>query len=194
MEVGATFRGCLRLLSLSALFLVGTAAGSHGQIRPSPIGTIDGLVTSVSDGGHLTVSNGGAEIDARLYGIEAPIITKIRRNEAGSKPGQRFAGKAFMALAKKVLHKHARLEVMHVDQNHEAVVVVYVDGRNINLEMIAEGWAWASQKTRKPPADAEYLLAEEGARAKKAGLWVQENPQPPWDFRKARKVESKDGW
>ena len=81
-----------------------------------------------------------------------------------------------------------------MDHHGQVVAVIYVDGRNINLEMVAEGWAWAAQKTRKPPVHSDYLLAEEQARAKRLGLWMQENPQPPWEFRKMRKVENKDSW
>jgi endonuclease YncB( thermonuclease family) len=98
-----------------------------------------------------------------------------------------------MELAKKVLHRQTRLEIMYLDRHDRAVAVVYVDGRNINLEMIAEGWAWAAQRNRhKLPA--EYSLAEEQARSRKAGLWTEENPIPPWEFKKRQGVQILDSW
>lgn len=184
----------LKLLLISVVCLAVFAPASPALAK-FPIGTFDGMVISVSDGNHLTFSNNGTEINVRLYGIEAPVITKIRRSEPWlSKPGQRFAGRSFMALAKKVLHKQARLEIINFDDHDRAVAIIFVEKRNINLEMVAEGWAWASPKSKKLPNDAEYLFAEEQARSKKLGLWLQDNPQPPWEFRKTRKVENRDSW
>lgn len=141
------------------------------------------------------MNNEGTEISVRLSCIDAPVITKIRKNEPWlSKPGQPFAGRAFMALSNKVLHKQVQLEILKIDRRQRAVAVVVLDGRNINLEMVAEGWAWARRDCRKQPVDTKYMAAEEQARAKKAGLWSQDNPQPPWEFRKLRKIENRDSW
>lgn len=184
----------LRLLLILIVCLAVFSPASPALAK-FPVGTIDGMVISVSDGNHLTFSNNGTEINVRLYGIEAPVITKIRRSEPWlSKPGQRFAGRSFMALAKKVLHKQARMEIINFDDHDRAVAIIFVEKRNINLDMVAEGWAWASPKSRKLPDGAEYLFAEEQARSKKLGLWMQDKPQPPWEFKKTRKVENRDSW
>ena len=160
----------------------------------SPIGTVNGMVVSTADGSHLTVNNNGTEIFVRLHCIDAPVITRIHRNEPWlSKPGQPFAGRAFMSLSNKVLHKQVRLDIMRMNRRHQAVAVVWVESRNINLEMVAEGLAWADRKCAKRPADSGYLAAEEQARSRKVGLWAQEAPQPPWEFRKTRKL-NKDSW
>jgi micrococcal nuclease len=154
----------------------------------APIGILEGIVVNVTDGDHLTVSNDGTEIDVRLYGIDAPILTKLNKNKPWlSKQGQPFAGKAFMALANKVLHKQVKLEIMHIDHHGRAVAIVLVDGRTINHEMVAEGWAWACQKQ----CDRGYVHAEEEARSRKLGLWTQNDPQPPWEFRKMVKMGNK---
>jgi micrococcal nuclease len=183
-----------RFLLVSLVCLTVFSPASPVFAKPA-IGTIDGMVISVADGNHLTVSNNGTEINVHLYGIEAPVITKIRRSEPWmSKPGQRFAGRSFMALAKKVLHKHARLEIINFNDHDQAVAIIFIEKRNINLEMVAEGWAWVSPKSRKLPDGAEYIFAEEQARLKKLGLWLQDNPQPPWEFRKTRKTENRDSW
>ena len=183
----------LRLLFSSLLFLTVCSPASPVCAKPS-IGSLDGMIISVSDGDHLTFSNNGTEINVRLYGIKAPVIAKIRRDEPWhTQPGQRFAGRAFMALARKVLHKQARLEIMQLEDIERAVAVVFVDGRNINLELLAEGWAWAARGKRKPE-EPEYAAAEELARSRKIGLWVQDNPQPPWEFKQLGKAEHPNIW
>jgi endonuclease YncB( thermonuclease family) len=178
----------------AVLVLAFCAAQAPAQQTPY-MGTLDGMVTSVGDGDHLTFSNNGKEIRIRLYGVAAPVITKISRSEPWlSKPGQRYAGRSFMELAKKVLHKQTRLEIIHLDRHDRAVAVVYVNGRNINLEMIAEGWAWAARNKSRHPLPPEYGHAEEQARARKAGLWMEDNPTPPWEFKRSRGVQNLDSW
>jgi hypothetical protein len=76
----------------------------------------------------------------------------------------------------------------------EVVAIVFLDDRNINLEMAEAGWAWASRTGRNRPDGPEYQEAEEHARAAKSGLWSQADPMPPWEFRKLRKMEDLDNW
>jgi micrococcal nuclease len=65
------------------------------------------------------------------------------------------------------------------------VAVLRYAGRDINLEMVAEGMAWAYRQFLQRPYASEYLGAEDRARARRAGLWRDANPQPPWEFRRA---------
>ena len=64
-----------------------------------------------------------------------------------------------------------------------------VDGLDANLAQIRDGFAWHyKQYEADQPAEDRpvYAKAEEAARAAKAGLWADPNPQPPWDFRHGR--------
>lgn len=179
----------LPVLSLVSCILVILCAVPASAGARVPIGTIEGIVVNVSDGDHLTVSDNGTDVNVRLDGIRAPIMTKINRNHPWlSEPGQPFAGRAFMALANKVLHQQVKLEIMRIDRQGRAVATVLVDGRNINLEMVAEGWAWACQKHQNQHENGQhYLHAQEEARSKHLGLWAQSTPQPPWEYRKVAK-------
>ncbi len=178
----------VRLL-IAAICVVSVVSAPRTVRAGSATGTVDGMVVSVSDGGHLTVNRDGTELNVRLYGIDAPVLTKVPRGEPLlSNPGQPFAGRAFMVLSNKVLHRQVTLEVVKLDRHGGAVAVVHAGTRNINLEMVSEGWAWAFRKDGKDPGDPEYLRAEELARARRVGLWTQADPQPPWEFRKLRKI------
>lgn len=60
----------------------------------------------------------------------------------------------------------------------------YPCNRDINQEMVREGFAWAYQRYLDRPYASGYIEAEEQARRERRGLWRQGNPVAPWEFRK----------
>ncbi len=74
------------------------------------------------------------------------------------------------------------------DRYERIVGKVWVNDLDVNLEQIKRGLAWHYTKYKKeqPLEDRlSYLHAEEYARESRVGLWVEPNPTPPWDWRKA---------
>jgi endonuclease YncB( thermonuclease family) len=61
--------------------------------------------------------------------------------------------------------------------------VLTVNGRNLNAAMVAQGMAWVYTRYN---TDKALPALEKTARATKVGLWADQNPTPPWDFRHAR--------
>jgi endonuclease YncB( thermonuclease family) len=61
-----------------------------------------------------------------------------------------------------------------------AIVFVFRDGRSLNRELIAAGFAWWF---RKYSTDRSLEVLEQSARRERHGLWVGRGPMPPWDFR-----------
>lgn len=159
-----------------------------------PFRTMDGFVVKVSDGDTLTVDSGGTKLKVRLYGIDAPETGKINRgNGRISKEGQPFGQEAQMALQGKVYGRKVRIDVMDIDRYRRLVSLVRMGNRNINLEMIREGWSWAYRKYLHSAYASEFIEEEEQARRRRAGLWQDSNPRPPWEFRKSQRMEKK-GW
>lgn len=154
-----------------------------------PIRTIEGVVTKVSDGDTINVTDlQGTKLKIRLYGIDAPETEKSNQKTGRiSKQGQPYGDEAWKALGAKVYSKRVKVEVIDIDRYKRAVSVILLEGRNINKEMIAEGWAWAYQQYLDRPNASEYIQAENQARDKRLGLWQQSNPQPPWEFRRSLK-------
>lgn len=154
-----------------------------------PIRTIEGLVTKISDGDTIHVTDSlGTKVKVRFYGIDCPETEKgNKRNGKISKQGQPYGEEAFQALRDKLQRQRVRLDVMDIDRYGRTVSIVWLNNRNINLEMVADGWAWAYTQYLDRPHASEYLQAEEQARKAKKGLWQQNNPQPPWEFRKLQK-------
>ena len=58
--------------------------------------------------------------------------------------------------------------------------------RNIELEMIVNGWAWVVDRYSFE-REAEYVAAQADAQLHRRGLWQMDNPEPPWDFKRRQK-------
>ena len=58
------------------------------------------------------------------------------------------------------------------------------DGSNVNQILIEEGWCWWYR--RYAPGDAILEGLEKDAREAKKGLWAEQHPVPPWEWRKRK--------
>ena len=172
------------LLSVLSLFIFPYSVLAKDAIR-----ILEGIVTKVSDGDTINVIDPvGTKLKVRLYGIDAPETEKSNKKTGRvSKPGQPYGEEAYQALNSKIYRKQVKLEIMAVDQYKRSVGIVYLNGKNINQEMVAEGYAWAYRQYLDRPHASEYIQLEEQARGKRLGLWQQNNPQPPWEFRRSLK-------
>ena len=169
----------LRVLCTIALAVLFVAPCSAKE----PLRTVEGYVKKVADGDTITVISDGTKIKVRFYGIDAPETEKRNRKTGRvSKPGQPYGEEVFKTLEEKVYRQRVRLDIMDIDRYKRAVAVVWLGNRNINREMVREGWAWAYRQYLDRPHASEYIDAEEQARKEKRGLWQQYNPQPPWEF------------
>jgi endonuclease YncB( thermonuclease family) len=169
--------------------ILGFLLSPFATYAKEPIRSIEGTVVKVSDGDTIQVQDSlGTKVKVRLYGIDAPETEKSNKKTGRvSKPGQPYGEDAYQTLNSKIYRKQVKLEIMAVDQYKRSVGIVYLSGKNINQEMVAEGYAWAYRQYLDRPHASEYIQAEEQARSKRLGLWQQNNPQPPWEFRRLLK-------
>ncbi len=58
---------------------------------------------------------------------------------------------------------------------------VTCDGVDANAEQVWQGWAWVF--VRYAPKDSPLFHLEEAARLAKRGLWADDAPMPPQDWR-----------
>jgi len=131
----------------------------------------DGKVVGVTDGDTITLLVGKEQKKIRLAEIDAP------------EKSQAFGNLSKMMLSEKVFGKDVRVTVTDKDRYGRYVAKVTVDGRDINKEMVKEGFAWHYKQYSHSP---EMALAEFEARRNQSGLW-QLPATPPWDFRKQPK-------
>lgn len=172
---------------LMMFFLLVLAVPVHAK---EPIRTIECMVVSVVDGDTVhAIDRKNTKMKIRLYGIDAPETEK-RNHKTGvvSKPGQPYGEEASQALHKKVDRSVVNIKIMDIDRYKRLVGIIYNGNRNINQEMVAEGYAWAYRRYLSTPYKSEFIDAEESARKGRLGLWQQSNPEPPWEFRKRTKI------
>lgn len=160
-------------------------------IAKPPLRVVEAIVVKVSDGDTINVADKlGTKVKVRLYGIDAPETEKWnKRTRRVSKPGQPNGDEAWKALSGKVYHQRVRLDIMNVDKYKRLVCLVWLGKRNINKEMVEEGWAWAYKRYLDAPYTSEFLDGEDLARAARLGIWQQSNPEPPWVFRQLQKMK-----
>jgi len=154
-KMSPTRKILLILFSVTAIIYLSTTP----LLARNPICTVDGIVTHVSDGDTVKLETAeGAKLKIRLYGIDAPEMEKIsRRTGTVSKPGQPFGEEAYEALKSKMLDSKVKVDIMAIDRYKRMVGIVYLDNKNINLEMVKEGWAWAYREYLDRPYASEYL-------------------------------------
>jgi len=130
---------------------------------------VRGRVVKVADGDTLTILDAAnAQHKIRLYGIDAP------------ESRQAFGQKSKQHLSSLVFGKDVRVTYRSRDKYGRILGTIYVDGLDVNLEMIRAGLAWHYKRYDKNPA---YAAAESEARSAKRGLWSDPNPTPPEQFR-----------
>lgn len=144
--------------------------------------TFWGKGMQVKDGDTVVIAPeaGGKFFTCRLYGIDAP------ERDHGRKTGQPYGKEAHRELEWLLLGE--RVEVTKTGNKAGSIEVCMFKqkGIDINLEMVKKGHAWAYKQYLKEPYASEYIEAESEARAEKLGLWQDNDPKPPWEFREAQ--------
>ena len=134
----------------------------------------------VSDGDTLSVQkveNGkfvGEVMKIRMFGIDAPEKT------------QDYGIESKQALEKLVNGKTLEIEEKNRDRYGRTVAVVYVNGKNINEEMVKNGNAWWYQEYDKK--DTKMQAYQENAKKNKLGLFGKRGYVEPWNYRKEKKA------
>jgi len=125
----------------------------------------EGIAVEVVDGTTLLVSRGQTRLVVTLYGIDPPAT------------GQAFSTEAESKLHTMLLNKKVTV-CPHKSSGGKAAEVYVLSGYklDVNAEMVRKGLAWSTV--------AQYKNLETMARKKRLGLWVEDNPIPPHEYRR----------
>ena len=138
--------------------------------------TIEGLVVGVADGDTITVLDQQKNTyKIRLQGIDAP------------EKKQAFGQKSKQSLHDLVHRKQVRIEYDKEDKYGRIVGKVTVDDVDVCLQQLVLGMAWHYKKYQNEQSVSDRALysdTELKSKSLKLGLWTEDTPMPPWEFRK----------
>jgi len=172
-EAAGFASGC-GMIAAAGIFLMFVLCGS------SVAWAYTAHVKTVSDGDSLTVSGAdGAVVHVRLYGIDAPEYK------------QSYGLQAKKRLAKLVSRKDVEVEAVGTDRYGRTVALVRREGGVlVNEAMVAEGYAWVyGQYCRQETLCQRLRELQDRARAERLGLWQEDDPLRPADWRREHNVE-----
>mgnify|MGYP000391390911 CR=1 FL=1 len=136
--------------------------------------TIQGKVVHIADGDTLTLlTSSNKQVKIRLAGIDTP------------EKKQPFGNKAKQVLAALTFQKQVTVDVQTIDRYGRTVGRVYVQGFDVNADLVKQGMAWVYRKYTK---DQNLYSLEAEAKSAKRGLWASSHPIPPWDWRKGKRT------
>jgi endonuclease YncB( thermonuclease family) len=134
---------------------------------------LPGTVVGIVDGDTADIRLQSGMVRVRLHAIDAP--ERDQPHGAASK----------QALSKLVYGKQVNVEPIEQDRYDRLVAHLWLDGLDVNAEMVKQGAAWAYRRYADDPA---YCAYEKAARDQKRGLWAlpREQRAAPWEWRKRK--------
>ena len=165
MNIPFTAARLLFFLSILLTPVLATAGGLHCKVE------------EVTGGDTLSVINGGGYIKVRLKAVDAP--------EADQPWGQT----AHQHLSELVLGKQVTVQLTGLNTAKQIVAIVYLDKTDIGQQMIRDGVAWYDHVNDNGLGLLErrlYQESEQAARSERRGIWQDDSPVPPWEFREEK--------
>jgi micrococcal nuclease len=141
---------------------------------------LQGKVVGIADGDTFTLlTPDNQQHKIRLYGIDCP-----EKNQA-------YGTRAKQFISELIFGKEVTVYPKTLDHYGRTVGEVFLGDRNINHELVENGYAWWYKQYS--PNDVIYGQLEAEAKQYQRGLWHDENPIPPWDFRKGVRSDNASG-
>ncbi len=139
---------------------------------PAHAADTTGLVVSVPDGDTLTVLVGKQQVKVRLAEIDAPELR------------QAFGNRSKQSLAELCFQERAKIQQIARDRYGRSVGKVECRTVDAAAHQVATGMAWVYE--RYAPKDSKLYGLQDEARAARRGLWADNEPVPPWEWRNAK--------
>jgi endonuclease YncB( thermonuclease family) len=152
----------MKRLFIFFLVLLGGGALANDGTTGKVVSVIDGNTVEVETGDHQTYR-------IVLDGIDSPELT------------QEYGDKAKKFLEKMVGEKEVAIEFRGKDRKGNYLAVLLLKGDvDPRIELLKEGLAWTAEKDPQPELEDHRTRAQEKGK----GLWKEENPTPPWIYRR----------
>ncbi|MDC3111366.1 thermonuclease family protein [Pelagibacteraceae bacterium] len=133
---------------------------------------LEGSIIKVTDGDTIVFKDNNKVLKVRLTQIDAP------------ESNQKFGLESKKSLKDLCLNQNSRLEISGIDKYERTLAIVYCNDINVNIHQLKNGLAWVYDDY---VTEYTYYKYQNEAKKKNLGLWVDEYPLAPWDFRKNKK-------
>jgi len=156
------------------LFVVSVCYG--GQYR----------VIRVYSGDTIEAEDSNGIVEIRLAGIDAPEIS-----EEADASGQPFSEDSRVYLSRMIFKKTVDIVSYGYDIDNQIIGVVFLDGKNVNLEMVAAGMAEVYPGKTPPGFNlSPFREAEKTARLAQKGIWsLGDRYASPHNWRKQHETQ-----
>jgi endonuclease YncB( thermonuclease family) len=159
----------IALLTITVLALGGAVEAVDRQLP--------GRVLWVLDGDSLVLDVRGSQYRIELSGIDAPELNQPWGQAAADRLKQALTG-GFIVVDSAYTAPDGRVRGRVTYKN-----------RDVGLDLLLEGLAWSTigPVTETPyETNHPYRDAAAAARQARRGLWSDEHPVPPWEWREQR--------
>ena len=128
-------------------------------------------VVGIKDGDTVVVLDSlNNQITLRLAEIDCP------------EKNQPFGTKAKQFTSEEIYRKEIKYIVTDIDRYGRSIAMIYYDnGKYLSAQLLKNGLAW---HYKRYSSSVELSNYEEKSKMDKVGLWIDDNPTPPWDWRK----------
>lgn len=120
-------------------------------------------------------------IKYRAWGVDAPESDQPYGQESRECLSEAAHAAAFTLEDKGSSYDRRVVRISRIQSRGDGTVQL----EDIALELLRNGCAW--HEWHYAPNASNYAVAEGEARARKVGLWAQDNPVAPWDWRKQQR-------
>lgn len=131
--------------------------------------TFEARVIAVLDGDTVLLLRDRQKIKLRLADIDAP------------EKAQAFGRQSRDSLRTLVHKQTVQVESRAVDKYARVIGTLRKDGLDVNREQVRRGMAWEYSYHH---SDRELVALQREARQARRGLWAQDRPQAPWQWRR----------
>ena len=157
-------------LASMAFVLIILAISTHATTR---YGTVERVV----DGDTIVFQGIGTKTQrVRLADIDTPELDQPWGEEAKA------------ALKVWAESRRAEIRIVDTDRYGRLVATLWIDGKNINRRLVAEGHAWVYRRYLR---DRALLSLEASAKASGLGLWSNEEAIEPRIWRQQRRSQAR---
>ena len=118
----------------------------------------------------------------RLYGIDAPETEQYCYVKKEAWPCGKLATEYLKNLLKDVSPPSLHCKISSKDRYGRSIGVCYIEDKNINRNLVENGWALAYREYSK-----DYIHNEKLASQNKIGIWQGEFVQP-WNWRRGVRI------